>query len=83
MHVVQRFRDCRYGFSLREWISLVIPLSGETMQEISRCTGLKPQALYQIRHNALKKIGIKSYREFCELYLRGEIRTENGCLTRK
>ncbi|EOI6844104.1 hypothetical protein ACMVI2_004252 [Salmonella enterica] len=45
MHTVLRFRDCRYGFSLREWISLVIPLSGETMHEIARCTGLTAQAL--------------------------------------
>ncbi|HGA5678172.1 TPA: hypothetical protein ACISZ4_003903 [Salmonella enterica subsp. enterica serovar Chester] len=80
MHVVARFRDSRYGFSLKEWISLVVPMSGESIQEMSNCLGLSTQALYQIRQNALKKIGLKSYREFCELYMKGIIRTENDRL---
>ncbi|HIF3101880.1 TPA: hypothetical protein ACXZT8_003703 [Salmonella enterica] len=77
MHVVARFKDSRYGFSLKEWISLVVPMSGETIQEMSECLGLTTQALYQVRKNALRKIGLHSYREFCELYMQGVIRTEN------
>ncbi|MJN97748.1 hypothetical protein DNX92_14140 [Salmonella enterica subsp. enterica] len=80
MHAVARFRDSRYGFSLKEWISLVVPMSGESIQEMSDCLGLSTQALYQVRQNALKKIGLKSYREFCELYMKGVIRTENDRL---
>ncbi len=78
MHVVSRYRDNRYGFSLKEWISLIMPLSGETIPEIASNMGVRPSQIYQIRQNALKKIGVKSWREFCELYLLGEIRTENG-----
>lgn len=80
--VVFRFRDDRYGFSLKEWISLVVPLSGETVQDMARCLKVSAQSLYQIRINALKKIGIPSYKEFCRLFIRGEIRTENNRITR-
>lgn len=78
MRVVSRFCDDRYRLTLKEWITLVIPLSGETMNEISLCMGIRSQTLYQIRQNALRKIGIGSYREFCELYLNGKVRTENS-----
>lgn len=81
MRTVARFRDDRYGFSMKEWVTLVIPLSGESMQDIADCMGVHIQSLYQIRQNALKKIGLKSWRAFCELYLRGEIRTENNRVT--
>ncbi|HCR3448519.1 TPA: hypothetical protein ON570_002108 [Citrobacter werkmanii] len=80
MHVVSRFRDNRYGFSLNEWISLVLPLSGEAISDIACCMGVRPGQIYQIRQNALKKIGVKNWREFCELYLHGEIRTENDTI---
>lgn len=80
--VVFRFRDDRYGFSMKEWISLVIPLSGETIQDMADCLRVSPQSLYQVRINALKKIGIPSYMEFCRLFIRGEIRTENNKITR-
>lgn len=83
MRAVVRFRDDRYGFSLNEWVTLVIPLSGESMQDIATCMGMRSQSLYQIRQKALKKIGLKSWRAFCELYLRGEIRTENNRITRR
>ncbi|EEE1598509.1 hypothetical protein K3J84_004705 [Salmonella enterica] len=77
MRVVSRFRDERYHLSLKEWIALVIPLSGESIQEISHCMQIKPQALYQIRQGALRKLGINSYREFCEYFLNRNVRIEN------
>ncbi|POT56155.1 hypothetical protein C3432_19460 [Citrobacter amalonaticus] len=83
MRVVARYRDNRYGFSLKEWVSLVIPLSGETVQEMSACMGISEQTLYQIRQNALKKIGINSWRKFCDLYLSGQIKTENDTIIRR
>ncbi|EEB7956814.1 hypothetical protein XH09_22065 [Salmonella enterica subsp. enterica serovar Newport] len=69
-------RDSRYGASLKEWFSLVLPLSGESMQEISACINVPSHALYQIRQNALHKFGVASYRQFCELYILGKIHTE-------
>ncbi|NTZ47758.1 hypothetical protein FCM30_18630 [Lelliottia aquatilis] len=83
MHVVTRFRDDRYGFSLKEWVSLVIPLSGETMLQISECMGINNNSMYQVRQNALKKIGISSYRQFCELYIGGKIRIENDRIVKR
>lgn len=82
MHTVYRFRDNRYGFSQKEWVSLVIPLSGESMQEISACLNVPVYSMYQVRRNALRKIGVSSWREFCELFINGEIRTENSGASR-
>jgi len=83
MRVVARYRDSHYCFSLKEWISLVIPLSGETMQEMSDCMKIPVHTLYQIRQKALKKTGVSSYRQFCEMFINGEIRTENDSITRR
>jgi hypothetical protein len=82
MRVVSRYRDTRYGFSLKEWISLVIPLSGEPIQEIATHMNTSVHSLYQVRQFALRKMGITSYRQFCELFINGEICTENNTLTR-
>ncbi|TGB80924.1 hypothetical protein CRI66_00250 [Escherichia sp. E4694] len=83
MHTINRYRDERYGFSLKEWICLVLPLSGESIGEMSRCMKIPETTLYQIRHGALKKLGLGSYRQFCELYIGGEIRTENDKIFRQ
>ncbi|ECA1879245.1 hypothetical protein ACQX6Q_20155 [Salmonella enterica] len=77
MRPVSRFCDERYHLTLKEWVALVIPLSGESIQEMSRCMQIRPQTLYEIRQGALQKIGINSYREFCECYLKGYVRIEN------
>lgn len=82
VRVSSRFKDDRYGFTLKEWISLVVPLSGETVQEMASCLKVTTSSLYQVRINALKKIGIPSYSEFCRLFVRGEISTENNNITR-
>lgn len=82
MHTVNRYRDDRYGFTLKEWICLVIPLSGETVQEMSECMKIPVHTLYQVRRKALQKVGISSYRHFCELFINGEIRTENNKISR-
>lgn len=82
MHTVNRYRDDRYGFSLKEWICLVIPLSGETVQEMADCMKIPVHTLYQVRRKALQKVGISSYRHFCELFINGEIRTENNRISR-
>ena len=83
MRPVVRYRDCRYGFSLNEWLCLIIPLSGETIQEMSGCLRISEHALYQIRQKALKKIGIRSYREFCEMFINGSIKIENETISRR
>ncbi|TLI63087.1 hypothetical protein FEK48_15530 [Escherichia sp. E2593] len=83
MHTINRYRDERYGFSLKEWICLVLPLAGESIAEMSRCMKIPEPTLYQIRRGALKKLGLSSYRQFCELYIRGEIRTENDKILRQ
>lgn len=83
MRAISRFRDERYRLTLKEWITLVIPLSGESMKEISHCMKVRSQTLYQIRQNALRKINIQTYREFCKLYLDGMIRTENCQISRR
>ncbi|ECB6455263.1 TPA: hypothetical protein G9E88_004419 [Salmonella enterica] len=77
MHVIMRYCDSRYGCSLKEWLSLILPLSGESMQEISVCMNIPNQTLYKIRLNALHKIGCISFRQFCDLYIRGETCTKN------
>ncbi|ECY7949662.1 TPA: hypothetical protein ACISV6_004655 [Salmonella enterica subsp. enterica serovar Birkenhead] len=83
MHVVSRYRDDRYGFSLKEWISLVIPLSGETVQEMSSCMRMTTSNIYQVRQVALAKIGVDSYRQFCELFINGCIHIENNQIVTK
>ncbi|EKN6178380.1 hypothetical protein WKA22_004072 [Yersinia enterocolitica] len=77
MRTVARYRDEKYGFSLKEWLSLVVPLSGETISEMAHCMNVSDHSLYQVRKSALAKIGIKSYREFCEMYINGNIKIEN------
>lgn len=77
MRTVARYRDTKYGFSLKEWLSLVVPLSGETISEMAHCMNVSDHSLYQVRKSALAKIGIKSYREFCEMYINGKIKIEN------
>ncbi|MEM32206.1 hypothetical protein EDY49_25840 [Salmonella enterica] len=52
-------------------------MSGESMKEISICMNIPNQTLYKIRLNALHKIGCTSFRQFCELYIRGEISIKN------
>lgn len=83
MRMVARYRDVKYGFSLKEWVSLIIPLSGESIREISSTIKVSPHALYQTRQKAIRKIGMKSYREFCGLYINGTIKTESGNAVRK
>jgi len=78
MHIVQRFRDDRYGLSMKEWFTLVIPLSGESISEMSKVLGVPCHSLYQTRRTALKKIGILSWRNFAEDYILGNIRIENN-----
>lgn len=82
MRTVARFKDTSYGFTLREWLSLVVPLSSETIGEMAKCLGIKEHTLYQTRQKALTKVGIKSYREFCENYINGEIKIENETIKR-
>lgn len=77
MRVVYRYRDESYGYSLKEWISLVVPLSGETVKEISDCLNLNERSIYQIRTKALKKMKLKTYRQFCLMFIDGKIRIEN------
>ncbi|EAA7727811.1 hypothetical protein APP83_24140 [Salmonella enterica subsp. enterica serovar Oranienburg] len=77
MHVIMRYCDSKYGCSLKEWFSLILPMSGESMKEISICMNIPNQTLYKIRLNALHKIGCASFRQFCELYIRGEISIKN------
>ncbi|EMP6174917.1 hypothetical protein R9D66_004272 [Citrobacter amalonaticus] len=82
MKPIVRYKDAHYGFSLNEWLSLVVPLSGESMQEMSHCLRLNIHSLYQIRKKALSKIGLSSYREFCMMYILGNIKIENETIIR-
>lgn len=77
MRVISRLQHNRYGLSLNEWISIIIPLSGESMQEISSCLKISVHTLYQNRKNALKKMNVCSYRKFCEQCINGEIHIGN------
>lgn len=81
MRVVYRYRDESYGYSLKEWISLVVPLSGETIKEVSDCLNINESSLYQIRKKTLKKMGLKTYRQFCQMFIDGKIRIENHKIT--
>lgn len=78
MKAIRYFRDERYGLSLEEWIALVIPLCGESMQDISGNLKVPVHSLYRMRARALKRLGMASYREFCEMYITGMVRVENG-----
>ncbi|EHJ2438125.1 TPA: hypothetical protein ACIBFG_004476 [Salmonella enterica subsp. enterica serovar Bahrenfeld] len=83
MPTTKRYKDSQYGFCLKEWLSLVIPLSGESMQELSQCLSLPTQSLYFTRKKALKKMGLSSYKHFCMLFIHGRIRIENNRLMKK
>ncbi len=78
MRIVNRFRDDRYGLSLKEWIALVVPLSGEKMSEISTCLKIPITSLYRMRNSALKQLEVNTYREFCQMYIAGVFNTENS-----
>ncbi|EBI9057198.1 hypothetical protein D0V11_25020 [Salmonella enterica] len=76
--VVYRYRDESYGYSLKEWISLVVPLGGETVKDVSDYLNISEHTLYQIRAKALKKTGLNTYRQFCQLFINGKVRIENN-----
>lgn len=77
MRTVTNYRDIRYGFTLREWLSLVVPLSGESICEMSLCLGLSNHILYQARAKALKKLDFQSYHEFCHSFINKTFIIEN------
>lgn len=78
MRVIYRYRDECYGYSLKEWLTLVVPLSGESIKEVSACLNISEHSLYQIRTKALKKMRLQTYREFYQLFINGEMRIENN-----
>ncbi|HHL2713177.1 TPA: hypothetical protein ACQ39K_004834 [Yersinia enterocolitica] len=77
MRTVNYYRDQRYGLTLKQWLTLIVPLSGETIAEMALCLQVSGHSLYQVRQHALLKMGCASYRAFCERYIQGDIRIEN------
>lgn len=73
---VYRFYDKKYKIPLMGWISLVIPLCGESINDIKNVLGVNKTLIYQARYVALSKLKMRSYKQFCHLFFQGSLKIE-------
>ncbi|HBC0970019.1 TPA: hypothetical protein IGZ69_003493 [Escherichia coli] len=65
-----------HGLSINELTILTLSLLGENVYDIAINLGLSISSIYRIRNNAIYRLGFKSYHDFSQAYIKGEIRLE-------
>ncbi|EJN4070704.1 hypothetical protein NP681_004483 [Salmonella enterica] len=76
VRAVHRFKDKKYGIPLTGWFSLIIPLCGESIENIAENLSVSTSLIYQARSSALRRMGLGSYNEFCHMFFNGHVKIE-------